>query len=305
MKKYEKAIEDRKALVARLTELTGLPSQYTFMPRSAYIVGGYTVEKDGTLVIEGEAEPEVIRTLLDEGLIRESETEEATEKEAVTEEPVTEAPVIEAPVTEEKGEPNEEAADAEELVISLPMMGHTAQSLHNFLNLMYSRGPLLNKALGTNFSVEYRLLEELEKKNLCTADEMLEALEDYRAWAGNPGMTGIRIVDEKISLTFPGPLSPENVKICSELAAAMSRMAISQKRVQAKKVDDSNEKYAMRIWLIRLGLSGDEYKTVRKTLMENLTGHTAFRDEGERERWTARQKEKRDALRAKKEEDAQ
>ena len=301
MKKYEKAIEDRKALVARLTELTGIPSQYTFMPRSAYIVGRYTVEKDGTLVIEGEAEPEVIRTLLDEGLIRESETEEAPEEETVSE-----APVTEAPVTEEEDEPDEEAADAEdELVISLPMMGHTAQSLHNFLNLMYSRGPLLNKALGTSFSVEYRLLEELEKKNLRTADEMLEALEDYCVWAGNPGMTGIRIVDEKISLTFHGPLSPENVKTCSELAAAMSRMAISQKRIQAKSVNDENEKYAMRIWLIRLGLSGDEYKNVRKTLMKNLTGHTAFRDEGEKERWTARQKEKRDALRAKKEDDIQ
>ena len=83
-----------------------------------------------------------------------------------------------------------------------------------------------------------------------------------------------------------------------KLAAAMNRMAITQKRVQAKNVDDSNEKYALRIWLIRLGLNGDEFKADRKRLMANLTGHTAFRSEEEKNRWTAKQAAKRDALRA-------
>lgn len=66
MKKYALNIEDRKVLVSRLMELTGLHSRYTFMPRCAYIVGSYTVEKEGTLVIEDNAAPEIIRTLLDE-----------------------------------------------------------------------------------------------------------------------------------------------------------------------------------------------------------------------------------------------
>ena len=83
-----------------------------------------------------------------------------------------------------------------------------------------------------------------------------------------------------------------------KLAAAMNKMATTQKRVQAKSVDDSNEKYALRIWLIRLGMNGDEYKEDRKRLMANLTGHTAFRSEEEKERWTAKQTAKRDALRA-------
>ena len=66
MKKYALNIDDRKVLVSRLMELTGLHSRYTFMPRCAYIVGSYTVEKEGTLVIEDNAAPEIIRTLLDE-----------------------------------------------------------------------------------------------------------------------------------------------------------------------------------------------------------------------------------------------
>lgn len=75
MKKYALNIDDRKVLVSRLMELTGLHSRYTFMPRCAYIVGNYTVEKEGTLVIEDNASPEIIRTLLDEGIIREEGAE--------------------------------------------------------------------------------------------------------------------------------------------------------------------------------------------------------------------------------------
>ena len=80
-----------------------------------------------------------------------------------------------------------------------------------------------------------------------------------------------------------------------KLAAAMNSMAMTQKRVQAKDVDDSNEKYAFRVWLIRLGMNGAEYKEDRKRLMANLSGHSAFRNDAERERWEAKQKAKRDA----------
>ena len=112
-------------------------------------------------------------------------------------------------------------------------------------------------------------------------------------------LKGLSFDDEKI--TFDGfgiVLDPEHLQTFMKLAAAMNKMAITQKRVQAKSVDDSNEKYALRIWLIRLGLNGDEYKEDRKRLMANLTGHTAFRSEEEKERWTAKQAAKRDALRA-------
>lgn len=170
--------------------------------------------------------------------------------------------------------------DVDELTISLPMSGHTAQSLRNFLNLMYSRGPLLNKAMGTNFTVSQGLLDALEQATPHTVSEMLDELEEYRLGAGTTGMTGIQITAEKISLAFAGPLTQEKVRAYTELCAAMNRMAIAQKRIQAKTVNDANEKYALRIWLIRLGLNGDEHKTIRKLLMQNLSGHAAFRTRG-------------------------
>lgn len=340
MKKYALNIDDRKVLVSRLMELTGLHSRYTFMPRCAYIVGSYTVEKEGTLVIEDNAAPEIIRTLLDEGIIREegaetpetsepetacgetteseceesNETVDSTEDTQPTEESDTtaeESPEVQEPVDEdepmdtvndtdadEAPVPTEQPTlqDVDELTISLPMSGHTAQSLRNFLNLMYSRSPLLNKAMGTNFSVSNSLLDALEQASTRTVEEMLDELEEYRLGAGTTGMTGISITAEKISLTFAGPLTQEKVSAYTELCSAMNRMAVTQKRIQAKTVNDANEKYALRIWLIRLALNGDEHKTIRKLLMQNLTGHAAFRTKEDAEKFRVKEKAKRDAL---------
>lgn len=337
MKKYALNIDDRKVLVSRLMALTGLHSQYTFMPRCAYIVGKFTVEKEGTLVIDENAEPEIIQSLLDEGIIRDEDapqTETACEEVPEQEEEITvpveetvvenqpdeeldataeESSEVQEPVVEDEqmdtvNDTNADEApvpteqptlqDVDELTISLPMAGHTAQSIRNFLNLMYSRGPLLNKAMGTNFSVSNSLLDALEQATTRTVEEMLDELEEYRLGAGNTGMTGISITAEKISLTFAGPLTQEKVSAYTELCSAMNRMAVTQKRIQAKTINDANEKYALRIWLIRLGLNGDEHKTIRKLLMQNLSGHAAFRTEDDAEKFRVKEKAKRDALKA-------
>lgn len=320
MKKYALNINDRKALVGRLMELTGLSSQYTYMPRCAYLVGNYTVEKEGTLVTDETADPQVIETLLNEGIIVDpdmpaqqpsvaevpqdempSEVVEQTdaEPEATAEES---SDIEETDDEEEDDTPDEstesESEDVDDLTVSVPMAGHTPQSIRNFLNLMYSRGPLLNKALGTNFSVSDALLEALDQATIRTVNEMLDELEEYRLGAGDTGMTGILILPDKISLCFAGPLSSEQVRVCTQLTSAMNRMAITQKRIQAKTVNDENEKYALRIWLIRLGLNGNEHKELRKVLMQNLSGHAAFRTAEEAEKFRIKEKAKRDKLKA-------
>ena len=313
MKKYALNVDDRKELVGRLMELTGLSSQYTYMPRCAYLVGNYTVEKEGTLVTDETADQQVIETLLNEGIIVDPDMPTPQPSVAEAEAPLDEEPGEEATAEEssEAEEPDEEEEDdtpeestepenedVDDLTVSVPMAGHTAQSIRNFLNLMYSRGPLLNKALGTNFSVSDALLEALDQATIRTVNEMLDELEEYRLGAGDTGMTGILILPDKISLRFAGPLSPEQVRVCTQLTSAMNRMAITQKRIQAKTVNDENEKYALRIWLIRLGLNGNEHKELRKVLMQNLSGHAAFRTAEEAEKFRIKEKAKRDKLKA-------
>ena len=83
----------------------------------------------------------------------------------------------------------------------------------------------------------------------------------------------------------------------------MNRLAKEQKRTQAKVVDTTNEKYIFRIWLLALGMGGDEFKTARRVLLAPLSGNAAFKDQAMEERWKAKQAAKRDALRAVKAED--
>ena len=302
MKKYEKAVENRKVLVTRLTELTGAEAVYTRVPRCAYEVGGFTVEKDGSLTVEDEADETIIATLTAEGLIGEA-IEEAVIDTSTAENPIEEEATEEA--TEETAPENTETEPLSfplDAQISFPLAQHTAATLTNLINMIYSRGALLSKATSGEFRVSKSLVDDLADCRFIRAQDVSAFMKDR----DESDFAGLAFDEEKVTFTgFRAVPDAEHFQTFMKLAAAMNKMAITQKRVQAKKVDDSNEKYAFRIWLLRLGMTGEEYSADRKRLLENLTGHTAFRDEGERERWTARQKEKRDAQKAKKEDDVQ
>jgi len=60
--------------------------------------------------------------------------------------------------------------------------------------------------------------------------------------------------------------------------SALCEMAKSLKRVTVREREVENEKFTMRLFLIRLGFVGNEYKTARKILLRNLTGNSAFKN---------------------------
>ena len=100
---------------------------------------------------------------------------------------------------------------------------------------------------------------------------------------------------------FSGEDNHDHMTAYGQLATMMNKMAIKQKRIQAKSIHTENEKYSFRIWLLRLGMNGDEFKHIRKLLMENLEGHTAFRTPEEAERAKRKAQQKRAELKAAKE----
>lgn len=182
--------------------------------------------------------------------------------------------------------------------ISLPIAEHTVQTLMNLICMIHSRGKILSKATGGNFSADKTLVDALGEHEFRSIHELISFLREYGET--NPPLTGITPDSEKITFDgFGQAADAETVQTYMKLAAAMNRMALTQKRVQAKDVDDSNEKYSLRVWLIRLGLNGADCKADRKRLMANLSGHTAFRNAEERTRWEAKQKAKREADKAK------
>ncbi len=367
MKKYAKNIDDRKLLVARLSELTGLNSRYTFVPRCAYEVGAFTVEKDGSLTVEEGADESILQTLISENMIgacieethpvspAQTETETAqiiqpdlgteewgeddweeaetpaqpqeeqevwqpetdifaemtaqTEEAGIVETDTTDADPI--PDAEYELEAEEESAaslgirDAEETTafpmdarISFPLSRHTVSSLTNLICMIHTRGPLISKATGGTFHADKDLVDDiLDRHTFLRTEDLIAFVQEWDG--GENGLQGISFDEEKVTFDgFRDVRDAEHLQTFTKLAAAMNKMAQTQKRVQAKETDDSNEKYSLRVWLVRMGMNGPEYKEERKILMKNLTGHAAFRTPADEEKWKARQQVKRDALRA-------
>ena len=62
-----------------------------------------------------------------------------------------------------------------------------------------------------------------------------------------------------------------------QLCLALSEMAKELRTASPKPQQTENPKFAMRTWLIRLGLVGEEFSTARNFLTKNLDGDAAFR----------------------------
>ena len=334
---YALNIDNRKDLVKKIEALTGLKSRYTMMPRCAYEIGAFTVEKDGSLTVADDADQNVIDALLVEQIIipassdedepvAPAETESATEPEtdvsadedyveidvtiiSDTDELDTAEPEqtdeTETPAENDQPEQTEQPYSGFPLntEISFPLTDHTVQSLTNIICMIHSRSALISKATCGEFYADQTLVDAIAEHEFRSVYELVAFIRELEE--NNPELKGIYFADDKIIFSgFGAAPDAEHVLTFTKLAAAMNRMALTQKRVQTKVVDDSNEKYAMRIWLIRIGFAGAEYKTDRRILMENLSGHSAFRNDEEKAKWTERQKAKRDAAKAAQEQPA-
>lgn len=94
------------------------------------------------------------------------------------------------------------------------------------------------------------------------------------------GITDLPIEITEDAVSFPWfSLSPDldSAKAYTDFIAALCRMSKEQKRINATEKEVTNEKYAFRCFLLRLGFIGAEYKADRKILLKNLTGSSAFK----------------------------
>ena len=294
MNKYAVLASDRKTLVRRIASVTGLVAVYTHMPRCAYVIGPFAIEKDGVMNVEDRADMNVIRMLMLEGLIEGDYPEDEVEPaiQAESEEPTVQAQEDETE-DETTAEPEEIlCADENRLiqpVVSFPLAHHTSESLRNLVFMLYSKGWLLSKATGGCFVVSPDLVQELKETLNPTMDTIRAAVEVEDA------AEGFLIEDDRITFTgFPATNDPDTVNAWTQFAAAINKAVITQKRVQAKVIETPNEKYAMHVWMARLGMEGPEQKKTRSILYRNLSGHSAFRTPADEEKWKAKEKAKRE-----------
>ena len=142
---------------------------------------------------------------------------------------------------ETAGETAATTDDEDSLTISLPRSSFTETALKNLDALLASKGKLIQKAFN------------IEKAAYTLTDDRITF-----AW-------------------FHGEISEDTARAYTEFISKLCEMAQRQKRAVAKEKPTENEKYTFRCFLLRLGMIGDDYKTSRRILLQNLTGSSAFK----------------------------
>ena len=247
---------NRKDVVKAVSGILGQPSKYMGVPTCAYQIGNCTIDRSGAVETEDEKTAELVRAgLLEQGL-------------------------IETPHTE-----------ADETTVSIPVEGMSAEGLKNLVFLTRSKQYLINRAFAEDvFRVPTALVEELGSTEIPDAETFLQTFQNHAE-----GCRGISFQDGKITFTLPTAGDPGMIKAFTHLTAAMVRQAKEQKRISPKETIEENEKYYMRIWLLRLGFGGAEGKEIRDLLMKKLKGHSAFRTEENKQRWQEARRNEREA----------
>ena len=88
----------------------------------------------------------------------------------------------------------------------------------------------------------------------------------------------IEVTEDAVSFPWFDTIpDADTAKAYTDFIAALCRMSKEQKRINSTEKEVTNEKYAFRCFLLRLGFIGAEYKADRKILLKNLTGSSAFK----------------------------
>ena len=76
---------------------------------------------------------------------------------------------------------------------------------------------------------------------------------------------------------FNSTLHAGRAKAYIDLCLAMSAQAVNTRSTVMRKARSDNELFTFRVWLVRLGLNGPEFKHTRDHLLANLEGDRAWR----------------------------
>ena len=90
----------------------------------------------------------------------------------------------------------------------------------------------------------------------------------------------IIVEDDKVCFPWFTLENDDDANAYCTFISMLCEFAKNQKRINKKPETTDNPKYTMRCYLLRLGMIGAEYKAVRKVLLRNLSGSSAFRKAG-------------------------
>ena len=116
-----------------------------------------------------------------------------------------------------------------------------------------------------------------DERTFANLDRLIENKRELFTHAFATDSLDYNVSEDKVEFPwFTLTEGDESAPYC-EFISALCKMAKESKRINAKPCITDNEKYTMRCFLLRLGFIGAEYKKLRKTILKNLTGSSAFR----------------------------
>lgn len=172
---------------------------------------------------------------------------------------------------------------------------YTPQTLRNLVNIIASKEDILYKALRIDPArmrwckkTNGELLEAINRRK----PQTMEALKDIWYAGSTRGRDehyndtryhGLNLHSAFTKGTvefrlFNSTTHAGEIKAYIQFCLAVSYQALTQKKASARKTVTDNEKYAFRCWMLRLGLSGDEFKTCRLHFLKHLEGNSAWRN---------------------------
>lgn len=179
--------------------------------------------------------------------------------------------------------------------IHLDGSNHTPRSIRNFVNIIASHNDLFYKAL----QIKPERMRYCKKMDAWLVQRMNQAkpttfadIESiwYEGYRENRDQHyhssryhflnlhsffhGHRTVELR---GFNGTLHAGKIRAYIVLALALNHQALIQKSARYQKVQEENERFAMRTYLNRIGFIGDEFKNCREHLYQHLRGNAAWR----------------------------
>jgi hypothetical protein len=179
--------------------------------------------------------------------------------------------------------------------VHLDSANHTPRSIRNFINIIASKNDLLYKALQIEpermrfcKKMDEALVEKLNRrkpKTMATIESIwYEGYEGSRMQHYHSSRYNFLNLHSffngngTIELRgFNSELHAGKIRSYIVLALALNHQALTQKCASSKKPQVENEKFAMRTYLNRIGLIGDEFKNCREHLCKHLGGNAAWR----------------------------
>lgn len=179
--------------------------------------------------------------------------------------------------------------------IHLDGADHTPRSIRNFVNIIYARNDLLYKALQIKpertrwcKKMDADLVRRMNSKKPTTLAQIEDIwyagfYEERTRHYHHSRYHFLNLHDffhghHTVELRgFNSTLHAGKVRAYVALALAMNKQALTQSKASTKKPQTENERFAMRTYLTRIGLNGEEFEACREHLSAHLDGNAAWR----------------------------